>query len=1416
MVRAPEPDKIPINSPHDLSLEVDALVTALQLNETEDTWEKINRAVKRFQAAVRGGACRFTDDFVHHLRDPRVVKGLVRSLVTERTALSGTALELVASCTRLGHHFAALLSLYLPTLLRLFARPNKVYVTRSASCVASIIRNTRIADVVRFIALEWRNEPGKSATFREQAAVALAIALGADTDTLGVDKEGLERRIDDVEWLIKNGATGREASVRAEMKKCWEVYKREWPDRVASFTAPMTPTIRKYLKVTDGIPGGASSSAASRPPPRKPAPALGASTGPASHHAPTRSTAPALSKSHGPPSMAASHGPSRSTVSHSTSSAAPRSHTLAASTSTATSTSTADSLGHGPAPSLRAARVDHSRSASASTMPSSSRSASRCDERDQLAASTSSARSGPAVAGAPVRSAFKPSAPGAGGAPSTSAPSTAAASKAGPLGGAARPAIRSMPSTASTTSAAAEPRKARRVAPPAPAAAAEPAPTGAAAPPARAQTLVRSTGPGGSSAAPLAASASAAQHKPFRPKLNASVAAAANPLATSAKPRPARAPAPHPPAVPALSALSASASAPTSAPAPAPAPAPIAAPAAAPRPPRAATAATAGTASSRAASAGAARTAPSAATLASRERRAAREAARTAAADKDAAKLEAAAAAAQEEKDKEERRRAREREREEEERQRVQAEEASRVAVEREERERAEREQERARAVPLPVEEDIQEAAEEEAAAAPTEIEQHAQQEEVVEDVGAELDVEEERGMHSEMVLAESQATDADLRPASSPDHPPDVEQPAHVEEHVAVEQVERADTPVQHDADVEEPASSEDEEPAPELEVVQAELADASVTFDAVPTPMAPERVEAPATPIVAADQDDEPAQVDYKAALGHDEPPHTGGDGAGAGDERSAASPAVAHEPLPAASPVRARAPSYDALPPSPLLASAESSVHDDESSEAEDEAAASDRIESPLCDKVGTLSSASARTPRPQEEQSVAHAFSTDSAPPTPFLAFANSPAPASTPAPVTRPALPPTPATATPARPAVRFPASALQYSPEPWQTASIMLDTPPRLDDLPGMVRLPGARIALPLAVAAPAVEHEDDADGDEHDVLPASPLARKLASPTPAPRSERPQAVFLDDYKPASPHDDVDTTFEADDSVDSVDAEVEEDKQEEAGDDTSLARTERAAEPSSAAADDARSASYESSRLYFIPLHDTSTTNYTVRSPSPSPAIDDDGEAEYDDSSVDNAQASAETTRMGRSPVQSAAEAPAEEVAASTSRSTAVATTTGADAEDPFRASTASPASPDNSSTTQDFSFFGAPVSSTPSSRTGALAAPNPWDMSLLGDESACFELERTQLRFHDETESEHEASMASTARALADVEVEVEPRGAARSATPPGVLQRSLRNRVVTVDLQTPAAASKPLTRSTRSAARGVLNELH
>lgn len=56
--------------------------------------------------------------------------------------------------------------------------------------------------------------------------------LGVGAEDMVLDKETMERRMEELEWIIKTGATDREAKVRGEIKKCWEVYKKVWPERV--------------------------------------------------------------------------------------------------------------------------------------------------------------------------------------------------------------------------------------------------------------------------------------------------------------------------------------------------------------------------------------------------------------------------------------------------------------------------------------------------------------------------------------------------------------------------------------------------------------------------------------------------------------------------------------------------------------------------------------------------------------------------------------------------------------------------------------------------------------------------------------------------------------------------------------------------------------------------------------------------------------------------------------------------------------------------------------------------------------------------------------------------------------------------------------------------------------------------------
>ncbi|KAL8278817.1 hypothetical protein RQP46_008886 [Phenoliferia psychrophenolica] len=371
------PDKVPCDTPHSVENELATLQLALDKDETEHTWEQIDRAVKRFHACVRGGATKHTDTFVKGFRQKELVNKIIRSMATERTRLSASTLDLFASMTRLGPAFAPLLPLYLPALLRLLCRTNKLYITRASSTLLSIILHTRLPDILRFIVQEWKNEAGKSASFRLAAVEAVLAMIGGEGATgegIAGGKDGLERRVDELEWVVKTAATDREPKVRATAKSMWEVYKQVWPERVYAFTAPMTPVSRRYLNITAAaapsnpapkpapIPfpkkathekSSSSSSSTHGPPPSRRA--LSASTS-ALH--PPRQPSSVLSKSvsHHPSSSTLSHAASSSTLSHAVSSST-LSH-AASTSSLAGSTRTTTTSTHSAPPSRSASRAE--------------------------------------------------------------------------------------------------------------------------------------------------------------------------------------------------------------------------------------------------------------------------------------------------------------------------------------------------------------------------------------------------------------------------------------------------------------------------------------------------------------------------------------------------------------------------------------------------------------------------------------------------------------------------------------------------------------------------------------------------------------------------------------------------------------------------------------------------------------------------------------------------------------------------------------------------------------------------------------------------------------------------------------------------------------------------------------------------
>jgi len=127
--------------------------------------------------------------------------------------------------------FSPLLAPYGPPLLRLLCRTNKLYIQRASATLTAIITHTKPVALASHIANEWKHEGGKSASYRiacSELLVALVNAAIEDDDF----KAKLEPKMDEVEWLLKQAATDREAKARAEAKKVWDLYKQTWPERV--------------------------------------------------------------------------------------------------------------------------------------------------------------------------------------------------------------------------------------------------------------------------------------------------------------------------------------------------------------------------------------------------------------------------------------------------------------------------------------------------------------------------------------------------------------------------------------------------------------------------------------------------------------------------------------------------------------------------------------------------------------------------------------------------------------------------------------------------------------------------------------------------------------------------------------------------------------------------------------------------------------------------------------------------------------------------------------------------------------------------------------------------------------------------------------------------------------------------------
>ncbi|PWZ01618.1 hypothetical protein BCV70DRAFT_205364 [Testicularia cyperi] len=254
--------KISINSSQELDDHFYELQSDLLLPETEHTWQKIEKALARLQALTRGGAFKYAN-FVPHVK--HCSQPINNSLLSERTILSGTAGDLLNSIApRLAESFDALVPIFVPTLLLICARTNKIAVKRAEKSLHLIIKHCRLASVIPLLREAIKD---KGQGLRAVAANAFTLVLEL------TERDRLSRRVVDVELAIKSGATDSNPEVRQATRRIFELYIAHWPERVEHFTRPLTPTIRRYLSLPK-----AGALHVDVPPPSSPPPTTAASS----------------------------------------------------------------------------------------------------------------------------------------------------------------------------------------------------------------------------------------------------------------------------------------------------------------------------------------------------------------------------------------------------------------------------------------------------------------------------------------------------------------------------------------------------------------------------------------------------------------------------------------------------------------------------------------------------------------------------------------------------------------------------------------------------------------------------------------------------------------------------------------------------------------------------------------------------------------------------------------------------------------------------------------------------------------------------------------------------------------------------------------------------------------------------------
>ncbi|OAX33020.1 hypothetical protein K503DRAFT_560431 [Rhizopogon vinicolor AM-OR11-026] len=223
-----------------LKAQLEVVRRKVSLQETGASWNTIEEGILDLTKISNHGACKFTTEVVAGIHS--LSKPLNNALNSERSRLSGSAIVLVTSLSAgLGSAFEPLVSIFLPTLLGLCARTNKVFTSRAKACIFAVIENTQLPSILPYLA---KSANHKSTNLRLLAAEGVLTCL----NSFILRDDTHVRLLKDV---IISTAQDASADVRATGKMVLETYKALSPDSEESFITPKTAVSKTRLELLD-------------------------------------------------------------------------------------------------------------------------------------------------------------------------------------------------------------------------------------------------------------------------------------------------------------------------------------------------------------------------------------------------------------------------------------------------------------------------------------------------------------------------------------------------------------------------------------------------------------------------------------------------------------------------------------------------------------------------------------------------------------------------------------------------------------------------------------------------------------------------------------------------------------------------------------------------------------------------------------------------------------------------------------------------------------------------------------------------------------------------------------------------------------------------------------------------------------